>query len=59
MTNQANEDASKGEWEGEMDALMDAYNPPPLKAEQPAHFYWEMSPQEQASDGAVQSAFEN
>ncbi len=56
-------DNNKTDYQAETNALMEAFNPPPLQAEQPAWFYWQEPWQDAAADAAadkaVQSAFEN
>jgi hypothetical protein len=43
----------------EFSPLMEAFNPLPVQAEQPARFYWQEPWQDASADRAVQATFES
>ena len=53
------EHSNKVEEALDFDPLMEAFNPTPPKAEQPARFYWQEPWHDASPDAAVQAAFES
>ncbi len=59
MDDKQTERSNKVEEISEPNPLMEAFNPLPLHAEQPARFYWQEPWQDATADRAVQAAFES